>query len=138
MADKPISKSLVVWLTELTAKELGIEEKRCETVISWTYRKTTEAFQDNDSIELSGFGKYVLSKTKIKRRIKLCEMAINSHKNRISKLTDDGAIEKGWKQIRAIEERMNYLKLRLENEMERNSGRMEKRFISSRGTKTVD
>lgn len=66
---KPVNMSVKDWLIRETAKEQGHEEQVCERVISWTYQKTARAAATNATVEMSGFGKLQLSKTKTERRI---------------------------------------------------------------------
>jgi nucleoid DNA-binding protein len=75
---KPVSASTKDWLVELTAKELELDEAICNKVISWAYLKAKEATADKNSIELSGFGKLLVTKGKLGRKIKNMKKYINA------------------------------------------------------------
>lgn len=69
LTNKPPSVSVKDWLISHTAKELEADEALCEQVVSWVYLKAREAAPSNNSIELSGFGKLIISPGKAKRKL---------------------------------------------------------------------
>ena len=51
------------------AVDMAIPEKTVELVIAYTFKKAREAFHQHGSIEISGFGRFVLNKYHVKHRI---------------------------------------------------------------------
>jgi len=69
MEKKPYSLPLKDFLVELTAKELGTGEDEVYNVINWIYKDTRDATGIYRQIELSGFGKLIVSEAKVKKRL---------------------------------------------------------------------
>lgn len=120
---KPVSISVKDWLIEHTAKDLKMDESLCNKVISWIFLKTKEATETHSSVEVSGFGKFLISPTKIKKRIARCEFNISYFQRKADAETDEEKKALLIKRVAGSQNRMNYLKSRLpeEYELERNS-----------------
>lgn len=56
-------------LVKKVSEELEINENVVEKVVSWSYKKANEAMSINNEVEISGIGKFMLSKAKLNRRI---------------------------------------------------------------------
>lgn len=113
---KPISISLKDWLVQTTAKDLEIDENLVNTIISWSYLKVKEKTQTVKSIELSGFGKLLLSETKTKKKIKKKYDFIKSLEARIVNSEDEEKKEQMRTGIATVHKEIEYLKTKLENE----------------------
>ena len=67
--DKPISMSVKDYLVRTLAVKMMISEKMIETVINHQFQSANEAMDTNNSIEISGFGKFYFNKKKAKKRL---------------------------------------------------------------------
>lgn len=94
-------------IIEKVSKDLGISEEITDLVISWSYKKANEATKTNNEVEFSGFGKILVSKTKIARRLKRLEIILEATKNR-----EDS--ENKEKRLKSINSKIEYLKSKYE------------------------
>jgi nucleoid DNA-binding protein len=62
--DKPQSMSVREWITRKLAQEVMIPEKTIRQVIAHQFDSAYEALNTNNSIEISGFGKFFYNKKK--------------------------------------------------------------------------
>lgn len=69
-------QSLKDRMVEKTAGELEIDESLVDNVISWSYKKAKEAAHIHKQIELSGWGKLLVSKNKTNKRIQMLELLL--------------------------------------------------------------
>jgi nucleoid DNA-binding protein len=67
--DKPISMSVKDYLVRTLAVKMMISEKMIETVINHQFQSANEAMDTNNSIEISGFGKFYFNEKKAKKRL---------------------------------------------------------------------
>jgi nucleoid DNA-binding protein len=67
--DKPISMSVKDYLVRTLAVKMMISEKVIETVINHQFQSANEAMDTNNSIEISGFGKFYFNEKKAKKRL---------------------------------------------------------------------
>jgi len=67
--DKPISMSVKDFLVRTLAVKMMISEKMIETVINHQFQSANEAMDTNNSIEISGFGKFYFNEKKAKKRL---------------------------------------------------------------------
>ena len=67
--DKPISMSVKDYLVRTLAVKMMISEKTIETVINHQFQSANEAMDTNNSIEISGFGKFYFNEKKAKKRL---------------------------------------------------------------------
>jgi hypothetical protein len=67
--DKPISMSVKDYLVRTLAVKMMVSEKMIETVINHQFQSANEAMDTNNSIEISGFGKFYFNKKKAKKRL---------------------------------------------------------------------
>lgn len=67
--DKPISMSVKDYLVRTLAVKMMISEKIIETVINHQFQSANEAMDTNNSIEISGFGKFYFNEKKAKKRL---------------------------------------------------------------------
>ena len=97
--DKPISMSVKDYLIRTLAVKMMVLEKTIEAVVNHQFQSANEAMDLNNSIEISGFGKFYFNEKKAKKRLdslyrkkKLMEELIASsdsteQKKRSSKVT---------------------------------------------------
>lgn len=67
--DKPISMSVKDYLVRTLAVKMMISEKTIETVVNHQFQSANEAMDTNNSIEISGFGKFYFNEKKAKKRL---------------------------------------------------------------------
>jgi hypothetical protein len=67
--DKPISMSVKDYLIRTLAVKMLTSEKTIETVINHQFQSANEAMDLNNSLEISGFGKFYFNEKKAKKRL---------------------------------------------------------------------
>ena len=72
--DKPISMSVKDYLIRTLAVKMMVSEKTIEAVVNHQFQSANQAMDLNNSIEISGFGKFYFNEKKATKRLtKLCE-----------------------------------------------------------------
>lgn len=92
--DKPQSLSMKDYLVRKLAVNLRISEKVIDTVVSHQFNSANEALLTNDSVEISGFGKFFFNKKKANKRM---EKLVNKAKF-FEDLSNDSEISEQKKQ----------------------------------------
>jgi len=67
--DKPISMSIKDYLIRTMAVKLMTSEKTIETIINHQFQSANIAMYENDSIEISGFGKFLFNRKKAEKKL---------------------------------------------------------------------
>jgi nucleoid DNA-binding protein len=67
--DKPISMSVKDYLIRTLAVKMMMSEKVLETVINHQFQSANQAMDTNNSVEISGFGKFYFNEKKAKKRL---------------------------------------------------------------------
>ena len=67
--DKPVNLSIRDYLVRTLAVKLLVNEKVVDTVVAHQFSEANEALRHNDSIEISGFGKFFFNKKKAAKKI---------------------------------------------------------------------
>ena len=67
--DKPRHLSMKDYLVRTLAVKLRIPEKTIDAVISHQFNSANEAMMTNNSIEISGFGKFLFNKKKAEKKM---------------------------------------------------------------------
>ena len=70
--DKPASMSVREWITRKIAVGIMIPEGVIRLVMTHQFDSAYEALEENNSIEISGFGKFYYNEKKADREIKKC------------------------------------------------------------------
>lgn len=81
--DKPESMSVRDWITKKVAISTTIPENVIKRVMSHNYDSAYEATETNNSIEISGFGKFYYNKKKAKKEIEHCVDQKNTYEKRL-------------------------------------------------------
>lgn len=76
--DKPISMSVKDYLVRTMAVKLLTSEKVIEAVINHQFQSANEALDQNNSIEISGFGKFFFNEKKATKRIEKLQAKIGA------------------------------------------------------------
>lgn len=82
--DKPDSMSVREWITKKVAQETMIPENVIRRVISHNYDSAYEALNNNNSIEISGFGKFYYNEKKAGKEIEHCIKQKDTWKERLA------------------------------------------------------
>ena len=67
--DKPISMSVKDFLIRTLAVKMLTSEKTIEAVVNHQFQSANEAMDTNNSLEISGFGKFYFNEKKAKKRL---------------------------------------------------------------------
>jgi nucleoid DNA-binding protein len=88
--NKPSSLSVKDFLVRTLAVKLGINEKTIEAVINHQFQAANDALDSNNSVEISGFGKFVFNERKAEKKTEklLIKMALAE-----KSMTDENATE---------------------------------------------
>jgi nucleoid DNA-binding protein len=71
--DKPISMSVKDYLIRTLAVKMMVSEKTIEAVVNHQFQSANEAMDLNNSLEISGFGKFFFNDKKAKKRLESLE-----------------------------------------------------------------
>jgi nucleoid DNA-binding protein len=126
---KPESMSVREWLVKTTSKVLVLDEQIVNSVVMHQFDSATDAINLNNSVEISGFGKFLFNKTKAqKKMIKLLSQKKMYEEN----LEDDSfsVLRKTniKKRLYTTDLNIKHLKPKLD-EIKPNSGGVEEPFI---------
>lgn len=108
--DKPESMSVREWITKKVATGIMIPENVIRRVIAHQFDSAYEALKDNNSIEISGFGKFYYNEKRAKTEIKLYEQEKATLEKRI--VSDRTTEKERWKtekRIKFINKELDYL-----------------------------
>jgi nucleoid DNA-binding protein len=83
--DKPISMSVKDYLIRTLAVKMLTSEKTIETVINHQFQSANEAMDLNNSLEISGFGKFYFNEKKATKRLG----QLNAKKQAMEKIISD-------------------------------------------------
>lgn len=86
--NKPRSMSMKDYLVRVMAVKMMISEKTIESVINHQFQSMSSAMKDNNSVELSGFGKFYFNNKKALKRLE----QLRSKKEAFEKLLLDETI----------------------------------------------
>ena len=68
--DKPLSLSVKQFLIRRTSVDMAIAEKTVEAVINHQFASMLDAMSNKDSVEMSGFGKFLFNSKKAVRLVR--------------------------------------------------------------------
>lgn len=104
--DKPDSMSVRDWITKKVATGIIIPENVINKVISHQFTSAIEAMSTNNSLEISGFGKFYFNVKKANKEIRHVESQKQMLEERLAKATTE-------KERLEIEQRIKYQEKRL-------------------------
>lgn len=67
--DKPVSLTMREYLVRTLAPKLLLSEKVIDQVVAHQFSEANVALRDNDSVEISGFGKFLFNQKKAKKKM---------------------------------------------------------------------
>jgi hypothetical protein len=85
--DKPISMSVKDYLIRTLAVKIMMSEKTIEAVVNHQFQSANEAMDLNNSLEISGFGKFFFNEKKARKRLQ----SLMNKKNAMERLIADSA-----------------------------------------------
>lgn len=137
--DKPISLSVKQFLIRKMSVYMAVPEKTVEAVVNHQFASMLDAMQTEDSVELSGFGKFLFNKKKAARMMEkhlankqLCEEAL-------SKDMSPQQMQRFLLRLATLNENIDILKPRIDGDTYKGDNRrMEKPSDSSRASKGTD
>lgn len=96
--DKPISMSVKDFLVRTLAVKVMVSEKIIEAVVNHQFQSANEAVDLNNSLEISGFGKFFFNTKKANKRIE----ALIAKKEAIEKIIADETISEQKKRSSVV------------------------------------
>jgi len=96
--DKPISISVKDFLIRTLAVKILTSEKTIEAIINHQFQSANEATDLNNSLEISGFGKFFFNKKKASKRIE----ALSVKKDILEKIIADEVTSEQKKKSSAV------------------------------------
>lgn len=95
MGEKPDSMQLKDWLIRKTSHGLSIDEPLVEAVISHQFKSMLEAMKSNDTVEVSGFGKFIFNNRMCQRKIAKIDNILKScHQQLIDEADNPKRVER--------------------------------------------
>jgi hypothetical protein len=110
--EKPSSMSVKDWLVKKMSIDLVTKESVINAVVMHQFNSVNDALKNNKSIEISGFGKFVLLKKKAIRKL---EKYYAIKKACLDKLEDDPANKYAQRKIDSVSEQIDILENKLNN-----------------------
>lgn len=98
---KQYTKEIKDYLVTVVAKELECPQKLVEDVIMWVYKDTKENAHFVNSMELSGLGTLLVTRTKLERRIDRMNKIVASVEKKAKESPQSEALEK--RRLQALE-----------------------------------
>lgn len=135
MKDKPTWMSDKDWMVKKLSVEMKLSEALVERVIKHQADSIISAMQTNNSVEMSGFGKFIFNSNKAQRKLNRMDGQIMFFRKSISESDNEKKIEEWNNTIDEMLIRRKILMKRLNNELDADFRRLEKQPSSKKGTK---
>jgi hypothetical protein len=136
--DKPISMSVKDYLVRTLAVKMMISEKMIETVINHQFQSANEAMDTNNSIEISGFGKFYFNTKKAIKRLVFLEKKRDDLQNIVdSPETKEAKLTKAHTYLKNVIIDIEYIKSKT-NEPFTDLRRMEEQVDSIKASEGTD
>ncbi len=117
--NKPMSMSVKEYLIRTLAVKMAVNEKMIEAVVNHQYQSANEAMDINQSVEISGFGKFMFNKKKaLKKMDKLCmkrDYCVNVLANPDA---SEAATRKAETMLESVSRQIKMLKPTIDNELQ--------------------
>jgi len=138
--DKPQSLSVRDYLIRKLAVSLRVDEKTIEAVVAHQFNEANVALRSNDSIEISGFGKFLFNKNKaVKKMEKYVNQKAWWERFLLTPDITEKKREKAHTVIASLSQHIEALKPKIYDvELFANSGGMEKQADSSSTSEGAD
>lgn len=96
------------------AEELGISEDIIYEVIRWQWKSANKALNSEKSVEISGFGKFLLRPKPIAKRIKLLETYIKAYNRKLENTEDESKQRTLNLRIESAQSEIDFLNTKLQ------------------------
>lgn len=112
--EKPISMSVKEWLIKRMAINMVVSEKIIDAVVTHQFDSANDALNINDSIEISGFGKFLFNAKKAQSQYNKLHIIKQAYENILQDpLTSDKRKESIRDRIVTIDKDIKILKPRI-------------------------
>lgn len=111
--DRPKSMPLKDFLIRILAVKLRLSERTIESVVNHQFQSANDAMKTNDSIEISGFGKFSFNTKKAQKRLDFLLQRIEEYKQQLKNPLPITQIEKLPARIAHFEKEVEWLKTKL-------------------------
>lgn len=101
--DKPASMSVREWITKKIATGIIVPEKVIRQVITHQFDSAYDALKVNNSLEISGFGKFFYNTKKADKEIEWCKEQKAAYEKLISEQTSEAERIKTGDRLRQVE-----------------------------------
>lgn len=130
--DKPISLSIKDFIIRKLSIKLNTPEKTIEAVINHQFQSATLAFNDQKSVEISGFGKFLFNE---KKAIKKMEKMLVQKQVLEGYMLDETLTERKRKttelKLESLYKAIDILKPKIDNELKSDIRGMEEQLDST-------
>ena len=107
--DKPNSMSVREWITKKIATGIMIPEKDIRRVITHQFDSAYDALKVNNSIEISGFGKFFYNTKKADKEIEWCKGQKNTYERSLEKEMAEAERDKINEKLRKVDVKLKRL-----------------------------
>lgn len=114
--NKPASMSLTDFFTKKVALKTLVSESTVEAIIKHQWKTANEATKKNEEVEISGLGKFYVSKTKTLKRIENLERIKRAFQHYMREAEDQRKRDTLQNKINAVETRIKDLKAKIEDD----------------------
>jgi hypothetical protein len=137
--DKPVSLSMKDYLIRKMAVKMMISEKVIEAVVSHQFNSANEAMLTNNSVEISGFCKFLFNHKKAVKRLATMELQKTHLENSLQRDITEHKRKIAETKIASLINSISILRSKITNdELETNSGGMEEQYSASLTSEKTD
>ena len=84
--DKPISMSVKDYLIRIMSVKMMMSEKTIEAVVNHQFRSANVALQDNNTVEISGLGKFYFNYKKAQKKMEKMVSKVNAFTSQVNNM----------------------------------------------------
>lgn len=128
----PREKVKDLLITKTAIKTLT-SENIVEKIISFQGKDASRAIKTNNEVEFSGFGKFMVSSNKLRKRIDALEKMIVAMNETLSLPIEESKKKDTERKLKSTEETLSILKTKQKDELKTDSGGVEEQFDSPSG-----
>jgi len=107
--DKPNSMSVREWITKKVAQETVVPENVIKRVISHQFDSAYEALDFNNSVEISGFGKFYYNTKKANKEIEIFKKKKDSYRKFIEESVSENERYEAREKLKWVEDKLETL-----------------------------
>jgi nucleoid DNA-binding protein len=110
---KPESMSHKEWLIKKMSLERDIPEKIINAVVTHQFDSAREALKDNDTVEISNFGKFSFNRKRAKYKMEKFLAQKKMYEEQMSKTFDEAELRNLSLRLKSINNNIEFLKSKL-------------------------